>query len=480
VVTAFDSLGFSPDWDVDVDPPIPSDGHWGCPVHRFPSDDGAAPQVAIDAARQPERSFVVRFRRADGTEWVGYFAQRGAGRMCVYACPNPGWALVIADEYAYLVDVGEPERPPEPSFNRMFYRRIAAARVPGRDLVLVWDWIRAVAIGSNGIVWDAMLLSMNEQGVDLLGLSHEDVSFRVVLRDHEERVVISIDSGETLSVEPLTGPTRLRDSFTALESGRAPSIRSVDLDLPGSLIDLDVTPAGGWVAITGSRDGKLVYIGGRSLPLPRPYRSPHIRTIDEGTVLVYSPHGRPNEPNAIVLRSTGEIASEFAIGDAIQDVLASPSALVVLYFDEGIFGGVWPSWEGVAVFAPGGELRFGYREHFGDDAVQVDDAQAGGWTDRGTALFMPYMDFQLVELDLERRTQELAPTPEVLHGANALTSAGDEIFVHGPYRSESTIWRWTPGEEPEPIGDFGPVLRGLRGGRFLAFRDREYVVISVA
>ena len=476
----FDSLGFSPDWEVDVDPPVPPDERWGCPVHRFPSDDGAAPQVAIDAARQPATSLVARFRREDGSEWVGYFATRGGGRMGVYACPKPGWALVIADEYAYLVDVGDPERPPEPSFNRMFYRGIDAARVPGRDLVLIWNWIRAVALGRDGVTWDALLFAMNEQGVDLLGLTHEEVSFRIALRDHDERIVISMDSGERLSVEPLTGPRRLRDSFTVLTPERAPSIRTFDLDLPGSLIDLDLTPTGGWVAILGGREGKLVSIAGRTITLPHAYRVSQIRAIDEVTVLVYSPRARSHEPNAIVLRSTGEIASEFAIGDGIQDVLASPSALVALYFDEGIFGGVWPSWEGVAVFEPTGELRFGYGSQFGSDAVGVGDAYAGCWTDRGTVQFMPYMDFPLVELDLERRTQEIAPTPEVLHGAHALTSVGGEIFVHSPYDSQSTIWRWLPSEEPQPIGDFGPVLRGLRGGRFLAFRDREYAVISVA
>jgi hypothetical protein len=270
------SLDFSPGWEAEVDPSLPPGEGWGCPVHRFPEDVRLGPRVAVEAAQRESTSFVVRFRTKGGREWVGYFADRGTGSMGVYACPNPRWALIIADEYAYLVDVEEPASLPDPSFNRMFHRGIDATRVPGRDLLLVWSWLRAVAIGPNGLTWDAELHAMHEPGVKLLEITDDEVVFRIQRPDGEEQVCLSLESGETLSVEPIPeGSRRLEDSFTTLAPERPPSIRTVELDgLPGSLIDIDLTPDGLWVAITGSRQGKVISFAGQrdrtasSLPVP--------------------------------------------------------------------------------------------------------------------------------------------------------------------------------------------------------------------
>jgi hypothetical protein len=476
-----DSLGFSPRWTVEVDPSLPPGDDWDCPVHRVPADSRLWPTVAIEAAQRASTSFVVRFRTEGGKEWVGYFAKRDGGPTGVYGCPNPRWALVIADEYAYLVDVEEPASFPDPSFNRMFHREIHAAHIPGRESLLVWSWLRAVGVGPDGVTWDAQLFAMHERGVELLQLTNDQVAFRVQRRDGEERVVIAPESGETLSVEPLPdGTVRLADSFTTLASERPPSIRTIAFaELPGSLIDLDFTPEGQWVAIAGSRRGKVISFAGREIVLPRQFSFPQIRAIEEDTALVYAARSRADESNAIVMTVTGKILAEFPMGDGIQDVLVSPAAFVALYFDEGVFGNVWPGWEGVAVFEPSGELRFGYRSRLGDQAVDVADAYAGCWTEHGSVLFTPYTEFPLVELNIEDGTQEVRTSPEPLHGAGAITSIGDEVYLHAPFQSKTTIWRWNPGSSPEAVAGFGSVLRGLRGGRLLGFRNRECVVVSV-
>lgn len=476
----FHSLDFSPRWTVELDPSLPPSEGWGCPVHRFPVDSRFGPPVAVEAAQRDSTSFIVRFRTEGGLEWVGYFAKRNTGPMGVYACPNPRWALVIADEYAYLVDVEEPESFPVPSFNRMFYRGIDAIRVPGRELLLVWSWLRAVAIGPDGVTWDAQLHAMHEPGVGLLQLTNDQIVFRVERRDGEERVVIAPETGETLSVETLPeGSRRLKDGFTPLASERSPSIRAIELEgLPGSLIDLDFTPEGEWVAIAGSRKGKVVSFGGQEIELPRRFSFPDIRAIDEETVLIYAPRSKVDESNAIVMTAAGEVLAEFPMGDGIVDVLVSSSEFVALYFDEGVFGNVWPGWEGVSIFEPSGELRFGYKSRFGDEAVDVADAYAGCWTEEGRVLFSPYTEFPLVVLNIEDGTQEVRTTPEVLHGAQAITSIGDEVYLHAPYESKTTIWRWNQRFPPEAVAEFGSLLRGLRGGRFLGFRNREAVVLS--
>jgi hypothetical protein len=109
----------------------------------------------------------------------------------------------------------------------------------------------------------------------------------------------------------------------------------------------------------------------------------------------------------------------------------------------------------------------------------VADAYAGCWTQQGTVLFTPYTGFPLVEFDVEGGRHDVRALPEVLHGAQAITSIGDEVYVYAPYKSKTTIWRWKQGSQPEAVAETGSVLRGLRGGRFLGFRNRQLVVVSV-
>ncbi|NUP09157.1 MAG: hypothetical protein HOW73_24160 [Polyangiaceae bacterium] len=49
------------------------------------------------------------------------------------------------------------------------------------------------------------------------------------------------------------------------------------------------------------------------------------------------------------------------MGDGVADAVSVGERIVVTCFDEGVFGGVAPSEEGLWVFATDGSLEFGYQ-----------------------------------------------------------------------------------------------------------------------
>jgi hypothetical protein len=84
----------------------------------------------------------------------------------------------------------------------------------------------------------------------------------------------------------------------------------------------------------------------------------------------------------------------------------------------------------------------------------------------------------VVDLTTHRRSVWAAPAE--LHGANAVTSAGDVLFFHSPYKDPDGIYRWRPGGTASMrIGAYSGVTRGLPLGRLLAIHDNGFTVISL-
>jgi hypothetical protein len=249
-------------------------------------------------------------------------------------------------------------------------------------------------------------------------------------------------------------------------------------DLPGNLSDLDLTPSGGWIGVTNLDDSQWVLFNGTSTPLAEECRFPKIRAIDDRTAILVNSRAS-NENNGWILDSSGKPKVRFYAGDAIQDVLASPEFIVITYFDESALTSPGIEGNGVAVFDVGGNFLFGYRDLFGDEAVDIADCYAACWAGNNRVLFFPYTDFPLVSLDLKNKTQVIWDTPDSVVGCGAISSLDGTVFFHRPYRDEGSIFEWKIGSQSaENIGFFSGSLRGLDDGKFLSVDPNGFVIVS--
>ena len=252
--------------------------------------------------------------------------------------------------------------------------------------------------------------------------------------------------------------------------------------LSGKLLDMDLTPANKWIGVVGREGNQALVFGDRTVNIPRPCRFPIVRALgSEAAVVVDSRVKEPETENAWIIQASGNVKTRFAVGDGIQDVLVRDNWIVVTYFDEGIFKGIKPGDEGIAVFDIKGNLKFGYRSYFGNQAVGVSDCYCACWGMGSVLFFLPYTDFPLVAIDLNTMTQKVWTIPDELHGSNAVTAIGQTLFFHSPYSHKDEILMWQIGSKPPSfIGKHSGPLRGLVEGRFLSVGENAYTVISAA
>jgi hypothetical protein len=250
-------------------------------------------------------------------------------------------------------------------------------------------------------------------------------------------------------------------------------------DLPGEVLDIDPVGDSGWVAVVEQAGERQLRFGGHAVPLPRRLEFPLVRAFDIETALVIDARSG-GEENAFVLDCAGTVLASFAAGDGIEDVLVSDTWIVVTYFDEGVFSGIAPSHEGVAVFSRSGELVLGYASKFGN-AVAIADCYCACWGRRDQLYFLPYGEpnFPLIHVNLSRHEHEWWPTPRDLHGSGAMTTRDGRTFLfHGPYDHRMKILRWDLNESIAEVGSHPGPLRGVRGGGFLAKGHSGFTVLE--
>ncbi len=251
----------------------------------------------------------------------------------------------------------------------------------------------------------------------------------------------------------------------------------VEVSLPGELLDLDGALGPGWTAVARTPQGQVLLIDGDEVPIPQPCRYPLIRQIDSDTVFLVDSRTTPGQENAWVVDRTGKVHARFFVGDGIQDILANRHALVVTYFDEGVFGGDGPNQEGVAVFSLRGDLALGFNSTFRTPLIA--DCYCTCWISDQSIAFIPYTDFPFVRLDLRTNERTAVKLPEALHSPAALSVRGEYAVLWSPSKYKNTLVRWRIGASDFDLVDehAGP-LRGLTGGRFFSGGSAGYTVIS--
>jgi hypothetical protein len=246
----------------------------------------------------------------------------------------------------------------------------------------------------------------------------------------------------------------------------------------GALIDVDVLPSDQWAGLFQADSQMFVRTLNDCVPFDPYVGFPIVRCLASRAVVIVDSRAHPGRNNGWILSLADKTRIEFFAGDGIQDVLASQDAIVVTYFDEGVYSGIPPGDEGVAIFSTSGRLRAGYRSSLAANAVDVDDCYAACWQDKTHIAFFPYVGFPLVSWDVETLEQEVQPTPQELHGSGAITVSDERALFFGPYFDRDAILAWSPGKKPSLAGQHPGPLRGLSGGRFLSRGTHGFTIVE--
>jgi hypothetical protein len=255
--------------------------------------------------------------------------------------------------------------------------------------------------------------------------------------------------------------------------------------LPAAILDLDVRRDGGSVAVCGRPEEVVpgsvpvfspakpthIVFDGSAIPLQVSCRYPLVRAIDDQRALLVNARCRAGERNAWIVRRDGSIEHEFRAGDAVNDVIVCEGHFVIAYFDEASY-----RLGGVAVLDRTGRREWNYNDSFGGNVV---DCYCACDAEGGRILFLGYPDFSVVLLDVVAKQQRKWTAPELVHGASAVTVAGDTAFFFGSHEHRHQLVRWRLGEtNADRIGTATGPLRGLRGGRMLSTGLQGHTVLS--
>jgi hypothetical protein len=242
-------------------------------------------------------------------------------------------------------------------------------------------------------------------------------------------------------------------------------------DIPTDLAAVDVMANGSWVGVGGSPEAREILFGGHVVRTLIECRFPLVCALDPGTAVLVDARAPAHRPNAWVVRIDGAQTAEFAVGDAVQSLASVRGSLVVTHFDEG-FGN---DLHGMLVFDRAGQLQLHYARDIAG-ACGIVDCYAVGPSGGNRILLLIYPDFPLAEVDVAARTQDVWPTPDVVHGAAAVSALGRTVYFHGSYTDRTAVHAWRRGDkDANRIASFQAPLRGLRGGWFLGSDNGQYV-----
>lgn len=160
---AFQTLGFSPAYDVEIDPEFPGDGDWRCAVFGYDRDG----TVMEDFHSRWGPPMIMAVSPPDTQRWVGKFASGGlgvgvAGATGAFGCPASTDLCVLADGLAYVLSVEDPAGGAFAA--RLGVRQIV--RVEGHPLLLLVTFTDIVAIGTAGVAWQTPRIALDDLWVE--------------------------------------------------------------------------------------------------------------------------------------------------------------------------------------------------------------------------------------------------------------------------------------------------------------------------
>ena len=179
---------------------------------------------------------------------------------------------------------------------------------------------------------------------------------------------------------------------------------------------------------------------------------PRCDLFGDGRMLIAGTRARWRGPrdfdlNGIVLDPAKGEREQFLLGDGIEDVgIDAQDRIWVSYFDEGVFGNYgWnhsgptgPGAGGLVCFAPNGDRLWSF-----NDTVlpSIDDCYALN-VQHETVWAYYYSAFELCEIDMNFRTQQISGVP--VHGAKAFAVCDAGFVFWRQYREAADTFHVVP------------------------------------
>lgn len=184
----FATLGFSPDYTCELDPELPGDGRWGCPVYRFRRDGIAAGELFRSRWGTP---LIARFTPVGHSTWTGMFEAGGSGGIDgAFACPAPSAALAVCEGQAYLVDVHHPDA------TMILPGPVTQVTSAGSDLIALASFDGLTVIGRRGQAWASERLCLDS--LKIVNASAASIECLGDFPDGVEAFTVAASTGELL------------------------------------------------------------------------------------------------------------------------------------------------------------------------------------------------------------------------------------------------------------------------------------------
>ncbi len=241
------------------------------------------------------------------------------------------------------------------------------------------------------------------------------------------------------------------------------------------LVDVDASTNDFYLGIT---DKGNVVVPFDKIEITQPFRFPIIRQLSDNSFLIADSRTSTQSENCFIYDFKGNVQRQFFAGDGIEDIEIVRDKIIITYFDEGVFGKTGPNNEGLVIFDFKGEIILKYNQKHGDQIIS--DCYCICKHGANRILFLPYTDFQLIELNLDTGEEKKYDIPEEVKGSKGLTSTADCIIFHSPYEDARGIYRWGIGARKiERIAEYSEGLRGLNNGRFISAGERGFTIIDL-
>jgi hypothetical protein len=252
---------------------------------------------------------------------------------------------------------------------------------------------------------------------------------------------------------------------------------TTNIELDGEvLVDIDVLTDDSYIAITDK--GRVVFPFDK-IEIEQTFKFPIIRQPNDRSFLVADSRTNDEESdNCFIYDLKGNAHKHFYAGDGIQDIEVLRDKIIITYFDEGVYGTDGPNNEGLVVFDFYGNILSKYNEKHGDQIIS--DCYCICKHGANRILFLPYTEFQLIELNLDTGDEKKYEIPENVKGSNGLTSTADSIIFHSPYDDKRGIYKWKIGDKTaDKIGEYSEGLRGLKNGRFVTNGQKGFTILDL-
>jgi len=246
----------------------------------------------------------------------------------------------------------------------------------------------------------------------------------------------------------------------------------------GELVDVDVLDENEWFGLFRHGHTLTLRTPRAECTVPADLEDPIVRALDLERAVIVDPRTTPGRSNGWIVALRDGRSSSFFAGEGIQDVLANRESIVVTYFDEGVFRGIEPGHEGVAVFEADGRYRGGYQTKLGVNAVDVSDCYAACWVDDTRIVFLPYTDFPVVTLDVMSFEQHVVAAPRNMDFAHAISATPDGRLLFALAGPRGRIVRWSGGPGITDLDTHVGPIRGLLRGRFLARGAHDFTILD--